>query len=82
MPTVERLGGFRVVIYTNDHRPEHVHVIGNDREAVFELRCPEGPPALRENYGLSRPEVSRIAAALATRLAYLCAEWSSIHGNP
>lgn len=25
------------------HSPEHVHVIGADREAVFELHCPEGP---------------------------------------
>ncbi len=81
MPTVERLGGFRVVIYTNDHRPEHVHVIGDVREAVFVLHCPKGPPALRENYGLSRLEVRRIATALATRLAQLCAEWSRIHGN-
>ncbi|WHZ20694.1 MAG: hypothetical protein OJF55_002843 [Rhodanobacteraceae bacterium] len=28
MPTILRLGGLRVVIYPNDHRPAHVHVIG------------------------------------------------------
>ena len=28
MPTALRLGALRVVIYTNDHRPAHVHVIG------------------------------------------------------
>lgn len=82
MPTVERLGGLRVVIYPNDHRPEHVHVIGNGHEAVFELHCPQGPPALRENYGFSRPELGRIGLDLAKRLARLCAEWSNIHGNP
>ena len=37
MPTVLRIGGLRVVIYPNDHRPAHVHVIG-DGEAVFILR--------------------------------------------
>ncbi|WP_199271807.1 DUF4160 domain-containing protein [Pseudoduganella flava] len=38
----------RVVIYPNDHRPAHVHVIGPGCEAVFDLHCPEGPPELRE----------------------------------
>jgi hypothetical protein len=28
VPTVLRFDGFRVVIYPNDHRPAHVHVIG------------------------------------------------------
>jgi len=28
MPTVLRFEGLRVVIYPNDHRPAHVHVIG------------------------------------------------------
>jgi hypothetical protein len=46
MPTVLRFDGLRVVIYPNDHSPEHVHVIGADREAVFELHCPDGPVTL------------------------------------
>ena len=82
MVTVTRIGGLRVVIYSNDHRPAHVHVIGAGCEAVFKLRCPEGPPELRENYGFSRPELGRIGLDLAKRLARLCAEWSNIHGNP
>ena len=51
MPTVLRIGGLRVVIWPNDHRPAHVHVIGPDGEAVFNLHCPGGPPALRQSYG-------------------------------
>ncbi len=35
MPTVKRIDGLRVVIYPNDHRPAHVHVIGGDSEAVL-----------------------------------------------
>lgn len=42
MPTVARLGGLRVVIYPNDHRPAHVHVIGAGNEAIFVLNCPGG----------------------------------------
>ncbi len=81
MPTVLRTMGFRVVIYPNDHRPVHVHVQGNGREAVFKLHCPNGPPELRENYDFSRKELGAIAGALAENLAALCAEWRKIHGN-
>ena len=47
VPTVLRFGALRVTIYPNDHRPAHVHVIGPDREAVFNLHCPNGPIELR-----------------------------------
>ena len=80
MPTVLRIGGLRVVIYPNDHRPAHVHVIG-DGEAVFILRCPEGPPELRECYWFNRSDVTRTAAALAGHLAELCQQWRLIHGD-
>lgn len=82
MPTIDRVDGLRVVIYPNDHRPAHVHVMGNGCEAVFKLHCPQGPPELRENYGFSQTEVSRIQTALAKRVAHLCAEWGTIHGSP
>ena len=80
MPTILRLGASRVVVYPNDHRPAHVHVIGNGREAVFRLNCPGGPIELRENYGFPRRETASIAAELASRLAALCSEWERIHG--
>ncbi len=80
MPTAFRFAGLRVVIYTNDHRPAHVHVTGNDCEAVFELNCPSGPAELRENYGFGRVELSRITQKLNTHLDELCREWEKIHG--
>jgi len=69
MSTVDRIGGLRVVIYPNDHRPAHVHVIGKDCESVFKLNCPEGPPDLRENYKFPASELAKIKAALAERTA-------------
>jgi hypothetical protein len=80
MPTVLRFGSFRVVIYPNDHRPPHVHVIGVDHEAVFELNCPAGPVIVRENYGFPRREVARIETALLENLNSLCRAWENIHG--
>lgn len=82
MPAVDTIDGLRVVIYPNDHRPAHVHVIGNGCEAVFRLNCPDGPPELRENYGFAARDLARIAAALNSGLPRLCAEWSKFHGNP
>jgi hypothetical protein len=81
MPTVLRFDGLRVVIYPNDHRPAHVHVIGNGCEAVFTLNCPSGPSRLRENYGFARTDVARIEAMLMASLTIACSEWERIHGD-
>jgi hypothetical protein len=81
VPTIFRFGGLRAVIYPNDHRPAHVHVIGAGHEAVFNLHCPNGPPELRENFGFGLPELSRIQAVLAVNLAAACIEWERIHGD-
>jgi Domain of unknown function (DUF4160) len=80
MPTVLRLGGLKVRIYPNDHRPAHVHVIGGDWEMVFHLHCPEGPPELLENYRGPRREVGRTIGGLTEHLTELCEQWERIHG--
>jgi hypothetical protein len=79
MPTVLSIGGLRVVIYSSDHRPAHVHVIGNGCEAVFKLHCPKGAPELRENFGFARKDLAKIDEALVANLAMLCNEWKRIH---
>lgn len=79
MPTVLRFAGLRVVIYPNDHRPAHVHVIGRGCEAVFNLNCPAGPMGLRENYGFLRREIKQIQFSMTERLPKLCAAWEGIH---
>lgn len=80
MVKVDSIGGLRVVVYPNDHRPTHFHVIGNGCEAVFKLNCPDGQPELRENYGFSQIELAKIKTAITSRQAHLCAAWSEIHG--
>jgi Domain of unknown function (DUF4160) len=79
VPTILRIDGFRVVVYPNDHLPEHVHVIGADCEAVFELHCPDGPVTLRESYGFARRQLRRVAVELNTALLEVCSAWESIH---
>ena len=81
MPTVLTVFGLRVVIYPNDHRPAHVHVIGKGCEAVFNLNCLTGLPELRENYGFSAKALNSISAELANKIDHLCKQWSQIHEN-
>ena len=81
MPTVLRIGGLRVVIWPNDHRPAHVQVNCADGEAVFNLHCPGGPPALRDSYGFRLTDLNRIEVARAAAITALCAEWRTIHGD-
>ena len=64
MPSVLTVFGLRVVVYPNDHRPAHVHVIGGGCEAVFMLNCPYGPVELRENFGFSRKDLIKVALVL------------------
>ncbi|MGO9865852.1 MAG: DUF4160 domain-containing protein [Terriglobales bacterium] len=80
MPTVLRFEGLRVVVYPNDHRPAHAHVVGRGCEAVFNLNCRAGLVELRENYGFSRPELTRIQSALTERSGELCQAWEEVHG--
>ena len=81
MPTVLRHAGFRFVILPADHRPAHVHAIGHGGEAVFNLRCPKGPPELRETYGLSRSDIADLRKVVVRHLKVLCEAWDAIHGN-
>ena len=73
--------GWRVVIYPNDHRPPHVHVIGADEEARFELLCDMGQVVLLTNFGFSQNQLNQLQAYLLRHLAHLCNQWGVIHGH-
>jgi len=81
MPTVHRFDGLRVVIYPNDHSPAHVHVMGQDVEAIFALNCPIGPVSLRESYGFATAQLRAVKAVLDGLVGHLCKEWMRIHGS-
>jgi hypothetical protein len=74
-----RIGGLRVVIYPNDHRPPHVHVIGGGNEAIFYLNSPAGPLSLRGSIGFSTVELNRIASVLGAEVLDLWKAWERFH---
>jgi len=59
-----------------------VHVVeNNERDAVFNLNCPNGPVDLRETRGnFSQSELTHIRDELNSIVPYLCEKWSEIHG--
>jgi Domain of unknown function (DUF4160) len=82
MPNVLPLfKGWRVVIFPNDHRPPHVHVIGTEEHARFELPCDLGLVQLMSNIGFGLRELKQIERHLQNHLAHLCSEWERIHGH-
>ena len=78
MVTVLRAHGLRVVVFTNDHQPAHVHVFG-DGEARIDLRGAGGVPALVWADGMSRGEVRRAMRIVTEQQAFLLARWEEIH---
>jgi hypothetical protein len=82
MPTVFSFRGLRVSIFTQDHRPSHVHVSDANGRAAFFLNCPDGPVEMRVvSYGFNTRQVNRIVEMLADRIAELCEKWREIHGD-
>jgi len=81
MPTVLRIDGWRIVIYPNDHRPPHVHVLAAGNWAVYILHCPAGPTTLRGSRGFSTPDLNRIETAISARVPELCEDWRRINGD-
>ncbi|MFL9937490.1 DUF4160 domain-containing protein [Paraburkholderia sp. RL18-103-BIB-C] len=82
MPTIATINGYRVVIYTADHRPAHVHVIGAGFEIVFNLNCPNGPLDVRNIAGkVSDRTIYRIASLIEPEIVAFCAAWRKHHGH-
>lgn len=80
MVTVHRAQGLRIVIFTNDHQPAHVHVFG-DGQAKIDLLGSDGLPALVWAEGMTRSEVRRAMAVVTAEQQRLLERWREIHGR-
>jgi hypothetical protein len=81
VPTVLTIRNIRVVIYSNDHPPPHVHAIRRDgARATFLLNCPDGPVVLTSQTGFRAADISEIGRSIAAELPAICAKWSTTRG--
>jgi hypothetical protein len=81
MPTIFRRDGFAVLIYTNDHRPAHVHIFKAEGEVVVQMGNAHTPPRVRENIGMSRRHERAALMMVAEHQVVFLAEWRRIHGQ-
>ena len=79
MVTVHRAHGLRVVIFSDDHEPAHVHVFG-DGHAKINLSGGNGDPELVWARGMTRSEARRAMAIVVERRDEFIARWREIHG--
>ena len=79
MVTVFRAHGLRVIIFTDDHKPAHVHVFG-DGHAKINLLGLNGAPELVSVEGMSRAEIRRAMRIVVEQQSLLLARWVEIHG--
>lgn len=80
MGTLLMIDGWRVMIYSRDHAPAHVHLVSPDGRAKIALNCPEGPVVPIEARGMSTATLKRAVQSIESELSALCRAWRNVHG--
>ena len=76
MPTIIRQDGFRIVIYTNDHLPPHVHIFKNDAEVKIEL---VEPRVFSVEGKIGNKELAKAFNLVIKHQVELLEKWREIH---
>ena len=79
MVTIYRAHGLRVIIFTDDHEPAHVHVFG-DGQAKINLVGPDGVPSLIRAERMKANDLRRAMKLVRDQQEQFLAEWRNIHG--
>jgi hypothetical protein len=77
MPTIDRINGFRFMIFPNDHRPAHVHVFKGGAMAIIEIESLE----VREGEKMDQRDVNSAVRYVAERRGLFARKWEEIHGR-
>lgn len=79
MVTVHREAGLRFIIYSDDHEPAHVHVVG-DGNAKVDLGGANGMPEMIYAGGFKQGDVGRIMDIVRKHRTMFLERWNDIHG--
>ena len=82
MATVVRIGKLRVMVYSRDHPPPHVHIVAPRGQAKVLVNGPEGHPRLEWSLGLSRRELAQALAVVEDYRGLILTEWNRVHDDP
>ena len=80
MVVIHRAFGFRLVIYTLDHEPAHVHITGPGQGKI-NLLTDNGNPEVVSSIGIKRADMRRLLAEALERRDEFLKEWERIHGR-
>ncbi|MCC6196483.1 MAG: DUF4160 domain-containing protein [Burkholderiales bacterium] len=80
MATLFLLGRIRIVVYSNDHPPPHIHAV-SEGHARFALGETPADVRLVESERMSRRELRSIAEAIIARHDDCLKAWIRIHGH-
>jgi hypothetical protein len=72
-PTLINESGYRIHMYTNDHKPPHVHVKKAENEARVQL----DPVELMDNRGYNPREIKAILELVQEHQTELLAAWNT-----
>jgi len=75
MPTILECRGYAFRVYTNDHPPAHVHIIGPDGWLVLDLHSCR----IVRTAGLSRSRMKELIAVAVGEHSRLLAAWRRLH---
>lgn len=81
MGTVLKIGNWIVIVYTHDHPPAHVHIIGPDGRAKVMLNCPDGPLLPTDIRNIDKQTMRRLMVTMQAEIRRLCEGWESMHGQ-
>ncbi len=81
MPTILRFRGLRVVIYTNDHWPPHVHVSAPEAQAKIALGEARQRPHVLVNDGLTLRQLNWALTEIDRNRELLLTRWREIYGD-
>ncbi len=76
MVTVHRAFGYRFIIFSNDHSPPHVHVVGHGGEATITL----DEFRLDWSAGIGGADMRRLLREAERERGRLIEAWRRIHG--
>lgn len=79
MVTIHRAHGLRIIIFTEDHEPAHVHVFG-DGQAKVNLVGTDGAPVLVWAEGMKANDLRRAMQIVRDEQAQFLARCREIHG--
>jgi Domain of unknown function (DUF4160) len=81
MPTILRFRGLRVMIYTHDHWPPHVHVIAPEAQAKIALGEARQRPQVLINDGLTPRQLNWALTEIDRNRELLLTRWREIYGD-